>query len=125
MALILVVEDSELQAVMIQRALERDGHRVVVLLESRELLQVVHEVQPDLIIMDIDMPHFSGVDLIKMLKSSPQFSAIPIIIFTALSIESIEKQAREAGSDAYLIKPMSLLHFREYIQQFLQDYYGE
>jgi CheY-like chemotaxis protein len=115
MAYVLLVEDDEEQAVLVQRVLERDQHEIHVLLDSRRILEVIQSRQPQIVITDIVMPRFDGIKVIKAVKEfDPK---IKVIAFTAVGSPDIEEKARAAGCDAYLIKPMNVATFREFVKQ--------
>lgn len=123
MAAILVVEDNENQGVIIQRALERDGHAVLVLLDTGQVEQAFLRMQPKLVITDVDMVSQSGINVIQTIKAVD--ASVPVIVFTAMGRPDVEEAARKAGCDAYLTKPMSVVDLREFITQFLKDYYRD
>ena len=125
MALVLIIEDSELQAVIVQRALEREGHEVAVVLESSKIFATIEQLQPELIITDLDMPHITGQEVIEFVKQNATLKHIPLVVFTAVNLIEYQQAAWDAGCDAFLVKPMGIPEFRRTINQFLKDYYGE
>lgn len=120
MAFIVAVEDSEVQATIVRRALERDGHKVQVVLNSANILEILTRYRPDALITDIEMPQLNGVELIRLIRQTKDFACLPIVVFTAVGNPTIERAAWDAGCDAYLIKPMSIPEFRAFINEFLQ-----
>lgn len=125
MALVLVIEDSELQATIIRRALEKEGHQVETVLESKRILATIESLQPELIITDLDMPHVTGHDVIEFVKTHPTLNKIPVIVFTAINLLEYQQASWASGCDAYLTKPMSIPEFRRTINKFLEEYYGK
>ena len=125
MALVLVIEDTELQAIIIQRALEREGHDVEVVLDSKKIFATIEQLQPKLIVTDLDMPHIRGLEVIEFVKQNPALKHIPVVVFTAVNLLEYQQAAWDAGCDAFLIKPMGIPEFRRTINKFLKDYYSE
>lgn len=125
MALVLVIEDSELQAVIIQRALEKEGYQVETVLESKRIFATIESLQPNLIITDLDMPNVTGQDVIKFVKTHPTLNKIPVIVFTAINLLEHQQASWASGCDAYLTKPMSIPEFRRTINKFLEEYYSK
>lgn len=125
MATVLVVEDSELQAVIIQRALERDGHTVHTVLDSHKVYETIEALKPELIITDLDMPHINGHEVIEFVKEHQSLNHIPVIVFTAINLIEHQRAAWAAGCDEFLIKPMAIPEFRRTIKKFLVDYYSK
>ena len=118
-AYVLLVEDDAWQAELVQRMLERDQHEVKVLLNSQQILDVIKDRKPHIVITDINMPGFDGVEVIKAIKEHDP--DIKVIAFTAVGVTGTEEKAREAGCDAYLNKPMNVEEFRNFVKQHLED----
>ena len=123
MALVLVVEDSELQAIIVQRALERDGHVVHVVLDPQKVYATIEQLKPELLITDLDMPHINGHKVIEFVKKHATLNHTPVIVFTAINLLEHQRAAWAAGCDAFLTKPMSIPEFRRTINKFLETYY--
>jgi CheY-like chemotaxis protein len=85
--------------------LQRHGFRVVTAADGNAALQVARTERPDIILMDHSMPGRNGIEVARTLKSSPETSAIPIVLMTALAYGAIGRRAREAGCVAFLSKP--------------------
>ena len=110
---ILVVEDNELNSKLFCDLLRAHGYVAEPVRDGRDALARAREVMPDLIIMDIQLPHVSGMELIQQLKSEPALQTIPIMAVTAYAGKGDEEQIRAAGAEAYVSKPISVIKFVE------------
>ena len=108
---ILIVEDNELNLRLFRDLLEAHGAEVRTVRDAREALDAIRLVLPQLVIMDIQLPHISGVELIRMMKADGQLEAIPVMAVTAYAGKGDESRVREAGADAYVSKPISVSRF--------------
>ncbi len=106
MALILLVEDNELNRDMLSRRLQRRGYEVLIAMDGRAAVEQATQLQPDLVLMDIDLPGINGWEATKILKQQPQTAAIPIIALTAHALVTDRERAVEAGCDDYQSKPV-------------------
>lgn len=105
MAEILVVDDDLVIAILVQRILEGDGHHVCVASDGQACLDMVAEAQPDLIVLDLEMPRMSGLDVCFRLKQAPVTRHLPILILTGRDARDARVPAWELGADEYLTKP--------------------
>lgn len=105
MAKILVVDDDVVVATFVQRVLEGDGHQVRVAGDGLEGLDMVAAAQPDLIVLDLDMPRMSGLDVCFRLKQAQATRLLPILILTGRAPSDARIPAWELGADEYLSKP--------------------
>ena len=108
---VLIVEDNELNLRLFRDLLEAHGADVRTIRDAREALSAIRDFLPDLVIMDIQLPHISGVELIKLMKEDDQLEAIPIMAVTAYAGKGDEGRVRQAGADAYVSKPISVSRF--------------
>ena len=115
----LVVEDNELNLKLFCDLLRAHGHDVLPLRDGRDVLRQARDFRPDLCIMDIHLPHVSGVDLIISLKADEGLSAVPIMAVTAYAGKGDEDRIRAAGAEAYVSKPISVLRFVEQVNALL------
>ncbi len=115
---ILVVEDNELNLRLFCDLLGAHGYTAHPVRDGRDCLTKAHEVQPDLVIMDIQLPHVSGLELIGQLKADPVLKAVPIMAVTAYAGKGDEEQIRAAGAEAYVSKPISVIKFIESVGAF-------
>lgn len=114
---VLVVEDNELNLKLFCDLLSAHGFTVVGTRDGREVMDMVRAARPDLIIMDIQLPHISGLDVIRALKSDEVLKTIPILAVTAFSGKGDDHRIREEGANAYVSKPISVTRFMETVNQ--------
>ncbi|KPF85215.1 response regulator [Novosphingobium sp. AAP93] len=105
---ILVVEDNDLNRKLFCDVLKAGGFAVEPLADGRDVLVRAREFVPNLIIMDIQLPNISGLELIEALKGDPALRAIPVLAVTAYAGKGDEERIREAGAEGYLAKPVSI-----------------
>ncbi len=115
---VLVVEDNELNLRLFCDLLNAHGYTAHAVRDGRDCLARAREVQPELIIMDIQLPHVSGMDLIVQLKADAQLSSVPIMAVTAYAGKGDEDRIRAAGAEAYVSKPISVIKFIESVGAF-------
>lgn len=115
---ILVVEDNELNLRLFCDLLNAHGYSAHPVRDGRDALARAHEVSPDLIIMDIQLPHVSGLDLIGRMKADAKLRGVPIMAVTAYAGKGDEEQIRAAGAEAYVSKPISVIKFIESVGAF-------
>jgi two-component system cell cycle response regulator DivK len=116
---ILVVEDNELNMKLFHDLLEVQGYRIVQTGNGTEAYGLVKKERPDLIIMDIQLPEKSGLEVTRELKADPEIAHIPVIAVTAFAMRDDEQRIREAGCDDYLAKPISVTEFLEKVKRVL------
>lgn len=105
MVSILVVDDDIDVAETIQRSLSNKGYYVTVVYDGIEALKAVQRQKPNLIVLDVRMPHMSGMEVCRRLRQNPQTADIPIIFLTALTHLDNKLEGFEAGADDYITKP--------------------
>ncbi|MBB4617927.1 response regulator [Sphingomonas abaci] len=110
---VLVVEDNELNLKLFCDLLRAHDWSAEPVRDGREAVARAREVEPDLIVMDIQMPHVTGYELILALKADLELRSIPIMAVTAYAGRDDEDRIRSAGADAYVSKPISLARFME------------
>ncbi len=121
MAKILIVEDNALNIKLFCDLLAAHGHEPEAVTDSRNALDAARNFSPDLVITDIQLPHVSGLDLIRLIRGDENLSAIPIMAVTAYSARGDEERIRAAGAQAYVSKPISVVRFAETVEQLLKD----
>ena len=119
MAKILIVEDNALNIKLFCDLLEAHGHHPEAVTDSRNALEVARDFSPDLVITDIQLPHVSGLDLIRMLRADEQLAEVPIMAVTAYAGRGDEERVRAAGAQAYVSKPISVVKFAETVEELL------
>ena len=121
MAKILIVEDNALNIKLFCDLLAAHGHEPEAVTDSRFALDAARQFSPDLVITDIQLPHVSGLDLIRMIRKDEQLSRVPIMAVTAYSTSEDEERIRSAGAQAYVSKPISVVRFAEAVDNLLQE----
>ena len=111
MARVLIVEDNPANMTLAAFLLESAGHAVIRATDAEAGLLLARERQPDLILMDIQLPGMDGLEAIGLLKRNEATSAIPVIALTALAMKGDEQRIRAAGCDGYIAKPMRYQEF--------------
>jgi two-component system cell cycle response regulator DivK len=116
---ILIVEGNEINMRLFNDLLEVHDYNVLRARNGMDALRMAGEHKPDLILMDIQLPEVSGLEVTKWIKKDENIRSIPVIAVTAFAMKGDEEKIREGGCEAYLVKPMSVSHFLETIQKFL------
>jgi two-component system, cell cycle response regulator DivK len=116
---ILIVEDNELNMKLFHDLLEVHGYETLQTKDGREALQLAREHRPDLILMDIQLPEVSGLEVTKWIKADDELKSIPVIAVTAFAMKGDEEKIRSGGCEAYIAKPISVNSFLETIQTVL------
>jgi two-component system cell cycle response regulator DivK len=117
---VLIVEDNELNMKLFRDLLEAHGYQTSGTSNGYEALDLVRKMRPDLILMDIQLPEVSGLEVTKWIKEDDDLRQIPIIAVTAFAMKGDEEKIREGGCEAYIAKPISVVQFLETVDRFLQ-----
>lgn len=118
---VLIVEDNELNMKLFRDLLEAHGYKTLQTRNGIEALTLAREHRPDLILMDIQLPEVSGLDVTKWLKEDEALRAIPVIAVTAFAMKGDEERIREGGCEAYISKPITVSMFLNTVRQFAGD----
>ncbi|UOM35438.1 response regulator [Acuticoccus sp. I52.16.1] len=116
---VLIVEDNELNMKLFHDLLEASGMEILETRNGIDALKVAKAERPDLIVMDIQLPEMSGLEVTEQIKSDPDLKPIPVIAVTAFAMKGDEERIRAAGCEAYLSKPISIDRFISTIKSFL------
>ena len=116
---VLIVEDNELNMKLFTDLLEAHGYDTIQSTNGHDALDLVRENNPDLILMDIQLPERSGLDVTKDIKADPELAQIPVIAITAFAMKSDEQRIRDGGCEDYLAKPISIPVFIETVKRYL------
>jgi len=116
---VLVVEDNELNLKLFCDLLRAHDFATEPVRDGREAVARARAFEPDLVVMDIQLPHVSGLDLIGQMKRDPKLRAIPIMAVTAYAGRDDEDRIRAAGANAYVSKPISVMRFVEEVRALL------
>ncbi len=117
---VLIVEDDELNMKLFTDLLEAQGYEVFQTQDGMKALDLAREHRPHLILMDIQLPEVSGIDVTKWLKADDELRHIPVIAVTAFAMKGDEEKIRASGCEAYISKPISVSHFLETVAEFLK-----
>ena len=118
---VLIVEDNELNMKLFHDLLEAHGYDVTGTRDGLKALEMAREHRPDLILMDIQLPEVSGLEVTKWIKEDDDLSAIPVVAVTAFAMKGDEERIREGGCEAYLSKPISVAKFLATVRTYLGD----
>ncbi|PCI41133.1 MAG: two-component system response regulator [Rhodospirillaceae bacterium] len=118
---ILIVEDNALNMKLFNDLLKSRDYVTLQSNDGSDVMEIAKEQSPDLIIMDIQLPGRSGLDLTKDLKADDDLKHIPIVAVTAFAMKGDEEKIREAGCDDYIAKPISIPIFLETMEKFLAE----
>jgi two-component system cell cycle response regulator DivK len=116
---VLIVEDNELNMKLFHDLLEAHGYHILQTRDGMEALQIARDHKPDLILMDIQLPEVSGLQVTKWLKQDNGLKHIPVVAVTAFAMKGDEEKIREGGCEAYLAKPISVMSFLQTVERFL------
>jgi two-component system cell cycle response regulator DivK len=116
---ILVVEDNELNLKLFCDLLRAHGYEAEPVRDGREAVARARSFAPDLVVMDIQMPYITGLELIEQMKGDAELRATPIMAVTAYAAKGDEERIREAGAEGYVSKPISLMRFIEAVRGLL------
>lgn len=116
---VLIVEDNELNMKLFRDLLEAHGYQTVGTRNGVEALDLARKYRPDLILMDIQLPEVSGLDVTRWIKADVELRTIPVVAVTAFAMKGDEERIREGGCEAYLSKPISVGKFIETVRRFV------
>ena len=115
---VLIVEDNKISMKLFHDLLEAHGYNVLQAKDGTEGWRKAHEQRPDLILMDIQLPGVTGLEVTKWLKDDQILKSIPVIAITAFAVDGDEQKFLESGCDAYISKPFSIPVFLQTIERF-------
>ena len=116
---VLIVEDNELNMKLFNDLLEAHGYATLKTADGIEAIELARTHHPDLILMDIQLPEISGLEVTKWLKDDEELNHIPVIAVTAFAMKGDEERIRQGGCEAYISKPISVMHFLEVVRKHL------
>jgi two-component system, cell cycle response regulator DivK len=116
---VLIVEDNDLNMKLFNDLLEAHGYNTLQTRDGVEALKLARQHRPDLILMDIQLPEISGLEVTKWLKEDDDLRAIPVIAVTAFAMKGDEEKIRGGGCEAYIAKPISVVSFLRTVERFL------
>ena len=118
---VLIVEDNELNMKLFNDLLEAHGYETVGTRNGIDAMDLARQHRPDLILMDIQLPEVSGLEVTKWLKDDSELKGIPVVAVTAFAMKGDEERIRQGGCEAYVSKPISVPKFIETIKTYLGD----
>ncbi|EPY01519.1 response regulator [Magnetospirillum fulvum] len=116
---VLIVEDNELNMKLFNDLLQANGYKTLQTKDGREAVDIARANRPDLILMDIQLPEISGLEITRILKDDPELRSIPVIAVTAFAMKGDEEKIREGGCEGYIAKPISVANFLQTVARFL------
>jgi two-component system, cell cycle response regulator DivK len=119
---ILVVEDNKLDMRLLKDILEGSGYETLQAADGLEAIDLAFASLPDLILLDMQLPEISGLEVSRRLKGDDRSRRIPIVAVTAFAMGWHEREALDSGCDAYISKPISVLGFLNTVESFLSRF---
>ena len=116
---ILIVEDNELNMKLFNDLLQAHGYKTVQTRSGVEAVKLARLHKPDLILMDIQLPEVSGLQVTQWIKDDENLRHIPVIAITAFAMKGDEEKIRQGGCEAYVSKPISIVKFLETVREYL------
>ena len=116
---VLIVEDNELNMKLFHDLLEAHGYQTVGTRNGIDAMDLARQHRPDLILMDIQLPEVSGLEVTKWLKEDDSLKAIPVVAVTAFAMKGDEEVIRQGGCEAYISKPISVTSFLDTVRRFI------
>ena len=116
---VLIVEDNELNMKLFNDLLEAHGYETVQTKSGVEAVGLARQHRPDLILMDIQLPEVSGLEVTKWLKEDDSLKSIPVVAVTAFAMKGDEEVIRQGGCEAYISKPISVTSFLDTVRRFI------
>ncbi|MCC0006191.1 MAG: response regulator [Methylobacteriaceae bacterium] len=121
---ILIVEDNELNMKLFNDLLEAHGYQTVQARNGVEAVDLARKHHPNLILMDIQLPEVSGLQVTQWIKDDESLRSIPVVAITAFAMKGDEEKIRQGGCEAYLSKPISVVKFLETVRNYASDPVG-
>ncbi len=116
---VLIVEDNELNMKLFHDLLSAHGYHTIQTRNGFDALDLARSHNPDLILMDIQLPEVSGLEVTKWIKDDDALRHIPIVAVTAFAMKGDEERIRSGGCEAYISKPISVMSFLETVRRFI------
>lgn len=116
---VLIVEDNELNMKLFHDLLDAYGYEVLQTREGLKALEIARANRPDLILMDIQLPEVSGLEVTRWIKEDAELAEIPVVAVTAFAMKGDEERIREGGCEAYISKPITVQSFLDTVRRFI------
>jgi len=117
---ILIVEDNEKNRTLVKDVLEYHGYEVIEAGNGKEGIKMAKENNPDLILMDIQMPVMDGIAALNILRKDPEMKGVKIIALTSLAMKGDKEKVMEEGFDDYIAKPIDIRRLPELVKKALE-----
>jgi two-component system cell cycle response regulator DivK len=118
---VLIVEDNELNMKLFHDLLDAHGYRTLQTRNGMDALRLARDQRPDLILMDIQLPEVSGLEVTKWLKEDDELRQIPVVAVTAFAMKGDEERIRQGGCEAYISKPISVGTLIDTVRRFIGE----
>lgn len=118
---VMIVEDNELNMKLFHDLLDAQGYETVQVRDGMQALSTARAHSPDLILMDIQLPEISGLEVTKWLKEDDELSSIPVVAVTAFAMKGDEARIRDGGCEAYIAKPISVSMFLDTVRHYVGE----
>jgi two-component system cell cycle response regulator DivK len=118
---VMIVEDNELNMKLFNDLLRANGYGTLAMRNGYEALDALKEHRPDLIIMDIQLPEISGLEVTRRIKQDKNLRDIPVIAVTAFAMKGDEERIRQGGCEGYLSKPISITSFLAAVKSYVGE----
>jgi len=116
---VLIVEDNELNMKLFHDLLEAHNYNTLQTRDGNNALELAREHRPDLILMDIQLPGVSGLEVTRQIKADDELKSIPVVAVTAFAMKGDEDRIREGGCEAYIAKPIRIDELISTVQRFI------
>jgi two-component system, cell cycle response regulator DivK len=116
---VLIVEDNDLNMKLFNDLLEANDYLTLQTRDGAEALTLARQHRPNLILMDIQLPEVSGLEVTRWLKQDAELCAIPVVAVTAFAMKGDEEKIREGGCEGYIAKPISVVNFLRTVERFV------
>jgi len=117
----MIVEDNELNMKLFHDLLDSQGYQTIQVRDGMEALSSARAHNPDLILMDIQLPEVSGLEVTKWLKEDDDLSVIPVVAVTAFAMKGDEARIIDGGCEAYIAKPISVVTFLDTVRHYVGE----
>lgn len=118
---VLIVEDNELNMKLFHDLLEAHGYQTIQTRNGKDAMTLARKHHPDLVLMDIQLPEVSGLEVTRWLKEDMELAHIPVVAVTAYAMKGDEERIRQGGCEAYISKPISVVGFIETVRDFIGE----
>ena len=118
---VLCVEDNSVNMLLVSRIVEAEGHELVQAEDGMVAEKILSEMTPDIILLDINLPGKSGLELAREFKANERLAPVPLIATTAQVLVGDRERCLEAGCDDYLPKPLDIRKLREVLRHYLSN----